>query len=91
EVWTRRGVEARRTRNEGRVRRLESLRVERAERRERVGNVSLALAEGQRSGKLVAELEHVSKRFGDKIVVDDYSTTLLRGDRIGIIGPNGAG
>jgi len=91
EVWIRKGVEARRTRNEGRVRRLESLRVERAARRERVGNVSLALAEGQRSGKLVAELEHVSKRFGDKIVVDDYSTTLLRGDRIGIIGPNGAG
>ncbi len=91
EVWIRKGVEARRTRNEGRVRRLERLRVERAERRERVGDVSLALAEGQRSGKLVAELEHVSKRFGDKVVVDDYSTTILRGDRIGIIGPNGAG
>ncbi|WP_241072403.1 ATP-binding cassette domain-containing protein [Achromobacter xylosoxidans] len=91
EVWIRKGVEARRTRNEGRVRRLERLRVERAERRERVGDVSLALAEGQRSGKLVAELEHVGKRFGDKIVVDDYSTTILRGDRIGIIGPNGAG
>ncbi|MCM2571339.1 ATP-binding cassette domain-containing protein [Achromobacter xylosoxidans] len=91
EVWIRKGVEARRTRNEGRVRRLERLRVERAERRERVGDVSLALAEGQRSGKLVAELEHVGKRFSDKIVVDDYSTTILRGDRIGIIGPNGAG
>ncbi len=91
EVWIRKGVEARRTRNEGRVRRLEQLRVERAERRERVGDVSLALAEGQRSGKLVAELDHVHKAFGDKIVVDDYSTTLLRGDRIGIIGPNGAG
>ena len=90
-MWIRKGVEARRTRNEGRVRRLERLRVERAERRERVGNVSLALAEGQRSGKLVAELEHVGKRFGDKTVVDDYSTTILRGDRIGIIGPNGAG
>ncbi|GLK96308.1 ABC transporter ATP-binding protein [Achromobacter xylosoxidans] len=91
EVWIRKGVEARRTRNEGRVRRLERLRVERAERRERVGDVSLALAEGQRSGKLVAELDHVHKAFGDKIVVDDYSTTILRGDRIGIIGPNGAG
>ncbi|MCY1505921.1 ABC transporter ATP-binding protein uup [compost metagenome] len=56
-----------------------------------MGNVSLALAEGQRSGKLVAELEHVGKAFGEKIVVDDYSTTILRGDRIGIIGPNGAG
>ncbi|QEK95080.1 ATP-binding cassette domain-containing protein [Achromobacter insolitus] len=91
EVWIRKGVEARRTRNEGRVRRLERLRVERAERRERVGDVSLALAEGQRSGKLVAELDHVHKAFGDKTVVDDYSTTILRGDRIGIIGPNGAG
>ncbi|WP_454673063.1 ATP-binding cassette domain-containing protein [Achromobacter pestifer] len=91
EVWIRKGVEARRTRNEGRVRRLESLRVQRADRRERIGDVSLALAEGQRSGKLVAELEHVGKTFGDKIVVDDYSTTILRGDRIGIIGPNGAG
>ncbi|ADP14130.1 ABC transporter ATP-binding protein uup [Achromobacter xylosoxidans A8] len=91
EIWIRKGVEARRTRNEGRVRRLEQLRVDRAERRERVGDVSLALAEGQRSGKLVAELDHVNKAFGDKIVVDDYSTTILRGDRIGIIGPNGAG
>jgi len=91
EIWIRKGVEARRTRNEGRVRRLESLRVQRAERRERIGDVSLALAEGQRSGKLVAELEHVGKTFGDKVVVDDYTTTILRGDRIGIIGPNGAG
>ncbi|WP_454688884.1 ATP-binding cassette domain-containing protein [Achromobacter aloeverae] len=91
EVWIRKGVEARRTRNEGRVRRLERLRVERAERRERLGNVNLALAEGQRSGKLVAELEHVSKAFDGREVVKDYSTTLLRGDRIGIIGPNGAG
>src|SRR3546814_7473939 len=86
EVWIRKGIEARRTRNEGRVRRLEQLRVERAERRERVGNVSLALAEGQRSGKLVAELKNVDKAFGDKIVVRDYSTTNLRGDHIGIVG-----
>ncbi|OWT72661.1 MULTISPECIES: ATP-binding cassette domain-containing protein [unclassified Achromobacter] len=91
EVWIRKGVEARRTRNEGRVRRLEQLRYERAERRERQGNVNLALAEGNRSGKLVAELEHVSKAFEGRNVVSDYSTTLLRGDRIGIIGPNGAG
>ncbi|ARP85601.1 ATP-binding cassette domain-containing protein [Bordetella genomosp. 9] len=91
EVWIRKGVEARRTRNEGRVRRLERLRQERAERRERQGNVSLALAEGQRSGKLVAELQHVRKAFGERIVVQDYSTTILRGDRIGIIGANGAG
>lgn len=91
EVWIRKGVEARRTRNEGRVRRLERLRVERAERRERVGDVNLALAEGQRSGKMVAELNDVSKTFGDRTVVRDYSTTILRGDRIGIIGANGAG
>lgn len=91
EVWIRKGVEARRTRNEGRVRRLERLRVERAERRERVGDVNLALAEGHRSGKMVAELNDVSKTFGDRTVVRDYSTTILRGDRIGIIGANGAG
>jgi len=91
EVWIRKGVEARRTRNEGRVRRLERLRVERGERRERVGNVSLAVAEGQRSGKLVAELQHVSKSFDGRPVVADYSTTVLRGDRIGLLGPNGAG
>ena len=91
EVWIRKGIEARRTRNEGRVRRLERLRVERAERRERVGNVNLALAQGQRSGKLVAELKHVAKSYGDRRIVDDYSTTILRGDRIGLVGPNGAG
>ena len=91
EVWIRKGVEARRTRNEGRVRRLEQLRVDRAERRERVGNVSLALSQGSKSGKLVAELENVSKTFGNKQVVVDYSTTIFRGDRIGLIGPNGAG
>ncbi len=91
EVWIRKGVEARRTRNEGRVRRLERLRVERAERRERQGNVNLAVAQGQRSGKIVAELENVAKSFGDRCVVRDYSTTILRADRIGIIGPNGAG
>ncbi len=91
EVWIRKGIEARRTRNEGRVRRLEHLRVERAERRERVGNVNLALAEGQRSGKLVAELKHVTKSYGERCIVHDYSTTILRGDRIGLVGPNGAG
>ncbi|MFA4912913.1 MAG: ATP-binding cassette domain-containing protein [Burkholderiaceae bacterium] len=91
EVWIRKGVEARRTRNEGRVRRLEQLRVQRAERRDRVGNVSLAVSQGSKSGKLVAELDNVSKTFGDKQVVRNYSTTLFRGDRIGLIGPNGAG
>ncbi len=91
EIWIRKGVEARRTRNEGRVRRLEQLRVERADRRERQGNVQLAIDSGQRSGKLVAELENVSKSFGERCVVNDYSTTIMRGDRIGFIGPNGAG
>ncbi|NGM88531.1 ATP-binding cassette domain-containing protein [Parapusillimonas sp. SGNA-6] len=91
EAWIRKGIEARRTRNEGRVRRLEQLRRERAARRERVGNVNLAVAEGQRSGKLVAELEHVSHSFGDRPIIHDLSTTILRKDRIGLIGPNGAG
>jgi ATP-binding cassette subfamily F protein uup len=91
EAWIRQGVEARRTRNEGRVRRLEALRVEREARRERVGKVDLALASGERSGKLVAELEHVSKAFGAKRVVDDFSCRVMRGDRIGLIGPNGSG
>ncbi len=91
EVWIRKGVEARRTRNEGRVRRLEALRVERSARRDRQGNVQLAIDSGQRSGKLVAELENVTKSFADNVVVRDYSTTIMRGDRIGFIGPNGAG
>jgi ATP-binding cassette subfamily F protein uup len=91
EIWIRKGVQARRTRDEGRVRRLEQLRLERSARRERVGNVSLALAEGQRSGKLVTELDDVTKNFGERAIVSHYSTTILRGDRIGIIGPNGAG
>jgi ATP-binding cassette subfamily F protein uup len=91
EAWIRKGVEARRTRNEGRVRRLEALRAERAARRERVGKVELSLAAGERSGRLVAELEHVSKSYGDKRVVDDFSCRLMRGDKVGLIGPNGSG
>ncbi len=91
ESWIRQGVEARRTRNEGRVRRLEALRLERAARRERVGKVELAVSQGERSGRLVAELEHVSKRYGDKIVVEDFSTRIMRGDKIGLIGANGTG
>ncbi|NYT38746.1 ATP-binding cassette domain-containing protein [Allopusillimonas soli] len=91
EVWIRKGIEARRTRNEGRVRRLEQLRRERAERRERQGNVRLAVAEGQRSGKLVAELQHVTHGYGARTLIRDLSTLIMRGDRIGVIGPNGAG
>jgi ABC transport system ATP-binding/permease protein len=91
EVWIRRGIEARRTRNEGRVRRLEALRVERAARRERLGDLKLTLDTGERSGKLVAELESVGKRFGNRPIVKDLSLRLQRGDRLGLIGPNGAG
>ncbi len=91
EAWIRQGVEARRTRNEGRVRRLEALRGEREARRNRVGKVDLALSSGERSGKLVAELEHVGKSFGTKRVVDDFSCRIMRGDRVGLIGPNGSG
>ncbi len=91
EVWIRKGIEARRTRNEGRVRRLEALRVARAARREQLGNVRMALATGDRSGELVAELNHVSIRFDDRVLVKDYSTRIIRGDKIGLIGPNGAG
>ncbi|MDT3736095.1 MAG: ATP-binding cassette domain-containing protein [Denitratisoma sp.] len=91
EVWIRKGIEARRTRNEGRVRRLEQLRRERAARRERLGGVGFQLTRGEASGKLVAELEHVSKRYGEHDIVRDFSCRILRGDRVGIIGPNGAG
>jgi ABC transport system ATP-binding/permease protein len=91
EVWIRQGIKARRTRNEGRVRRLEALRLERAARRERQGNVKLNLDTGERSGKLVAELENVSKAYGDKVLIKNFSTRILRGDKIGLLGPNGIG
>jgi ATP-binding cassette subfamily F protein uup len=91
EVWIRKGVEARRTRNEGRVRRLQSLREQRTARRERLGDVRLTLEVGERSGRLVAELEDVTKRYGGRAVVDRLSLRIMRGDRFGFIGPNGAG
>lgn len=91
EVWIRKGVEARRTRNEGRVRRLESLRRERTARRDRLGNVKLAVDQGERSGQMVAELLDVTKAFAGRAVVRNFSARILRGDRIGLIGPNGAG
>ena len=91
EVWIRRGIEARRTRNEGRVRRLEGLRVARAARRERLGDVKLTLDAGERSGKLVAELVNVRKTFAERPIVNDLSLRLQRGDRLGLIGANGAG
>jgi len=91
EVWIRKGVEARRTRNEGRVKRLERLRVERAERRERLGDVKLSLDAGERSGRLVAELTDVTKQFGERVVLRNVSARIMRGDRVGLIGSNGAG
>jgi len=91
EVWIRQGIKARRTRNEGRVRQLEKLRLERAARRERQGNVKLTLDTGERSGKLVAELENVVKGYGDRTLINGFTTRILRGDRIGLLGPNGIG
>ncbi len=91
EVWIRKGVEARRTRNEGRVKRLERLREARAERRDRLGNIKLALDAGERSGRLVAELTEVSHGFSGRKLIEGLSTRIMRGDRVGLIGPNGAG
>ncbi len=91
EVWIRKGVEARRTRNEGRVRALYALREQHRHRRDRVGRVELELQEGNESGKLVCETEQVSLSFGERTIIRDFSTRILRGDRIGIVGPNGAG
>ena len=91
EVWIRKGVEARRTRNEGRVLRLERLREARAARRERLGSVKLSLSAGQRSGKLVAELKDVSKSFAGRPIVKDLNLLISRGDRLGLVGANGAG
>ncbi len=91
EAWIRQGIKARRTRNEGRVRQLERLRLERAARRERQGNVKLTLDSGERSGKLVAELENVVKAYGERTLINGFTTRILRGDRIGLLGPNGIG
>ena len=91
EVWIRQGIKARRTRNEGRVRALENLRMERSRRQEIKGTVNLDIDTGEHSGKRVADLSHVSFSYDDEILIDDLSTTILRGDRIGIIGPNGSG
>jgi ATP-binding cassette subfamily F protein uup len=91
EVWIRKGVEARRTRAVFRVQRLDKLRAERQARRERMGKVSLQLDAGDKSGKLVAELEHVYKSYGQRQIVRDFSSRIQRGDKIGVIGPNGAG
>ena len=91
EVWIRQGIKARRTRNEGRVRALQKMRNERSERRQQVGKVSMATAKAERSGKLVAEAENVSFNYEGKPLIDNLNTTILRGDKIGILGPNGVG
>jgi ATP-binding cassette subfamily F protein uup len=91
EVWIRRGVEARRTKAQGRINQLEVLRATREARRDALGSVKLDVASGAVSGKLVAELTHVSKSFGDRQIVSDFSTVILRGDKVGLLGANGAG
>ena len=91
EVWIRKGVKARRVRDEGRVKRLEQLRLQRAARRDQQGQVRLDVTTGERSGKIVAELENVCKSFGPKNIVDNFSSIIMRGDKIGLIGQNGAG
>ncbi|MES2149203.1 MAG: ATP-binding cassette domain-containing protein [Pseudomonadota bacterium] len=91
EVWIRKGVKARRVRDEGRVRRLEALRLQRAARREQQGQVKLDVTSGERSGKIVADLDNVSKSYGEKVIVKQFSGTILRGDKVGLIGANGAG
>jgi len=91
EVWIRQGIRARGVRNQGRVRRLEHLRQERSARRERIGKVEMNLDAGDRSGKLVAELSHISKSFGGGQVIKDFSCRIQRGDKIGLLGPNGSG
>jgi ATP-binding cassette subfamily F protein uup len=91
EVWIRQGIKARRTRNEGRVRALESLRNERSERREKTGNATFEVQSASNSGKIVAELTGVSQSFDNNIIIDNFSTTIARGDRIGLVGPNGVG
>ena len=90
EVWIRKGVEARRTRSVGRIGRLEKLRAARAERRDAIGQVKLAVSAGDRSGKIVADLQDISKSY-DRPIVKNFTSTILRGDKVGLLGPNGAG
>ena len=91
EVWIRQGIKARRTRNEGRVRALEAMRKERSDRRVQQGKANFQVSSADRSGKIVAELTDITQRFGDKLVINNLSTTVMRGDRIGLVGANGAG
>ena len=91
EVWIRQGIKARRTRNEGRVRALERMRQERTERRSTTGKVKLQIEQGMRSGNLIADVKKVTFAYDDRPIFRDFSTTIMRGDKVGIIGPNGAG
>ncbi len=91
EVWIRQGIRARRTRNEGRVRALKEMREERARRQEQTGVSRLAIQEAERSGRMVVDAENVSFAWDDRKIVEDFSTTIIRGDKVGIIGPNGCG
>ena len=91
EVWIRQGIKARRTRNEGRVRELKALREERSSRREQVGNVNITMGEGEKSGKLVCKVKNLHLEYDGNVLVDNFTTTIMRGDKIGIIGPNGVG
>jgi ATP-binding cassette subfamily F protein uup len=91
EIWIRKGVQARRCRDEGRVRRLESLRLTREARINQTGQVGFQIDSGDRSGKVVAELEHVTYGYDGRVLISDFSTTILRGDKLGLLGPNGAG
>ena len=91
EAWIRQGVEARRTRNEGRVRALIQMRRERSDRRSSHSKVSMRIDEGARSGHLVADVKHMTFAYGDRQIVRNFSTTIMRGDKVGLMGPNGAG
>ena len=91
EVWIRKGIKARRTRNEGRVRALKKMRVERSERRKKLGTSNLQIQEAQRSGALVVECKDVSFAYEDKTIFSNFTTSIMREDKVGIIGPNGAG
>jgi len=91
EIWIRKGIKARRTRNEGRVRALKAMRLERRQRRERTGNVAMQIQEANTSGKLVLEVKGISYGWGDAPVIRDFSANIMRGDKVGIVGPNGAG
>ncbi|MCK5876032.1 MAG: ATP-binding cassette domain-containing protein, partial [Candidatus Marithrix sp.] len=91
EVWIRQGVKARRTRNQGRVRNLQNLRSERAQRRNQIGNIKLNIDSGELSGRIVIEADKISKSYQNNMLVKSFSTIIMRGDRVGLIGPNGTG